>query len=108
MASIILTDIQKLPITVSAVDAEGNPTPLPTGALSFAVVPPEVGSVVPDPADTTGTKFFFETPSPGPLGDAQIQAKLDLGGGNILTGTLDVSVVASAAATISIAPGAPV
>jgi hypothetical protein len=102
-----LTDSQKLPLTLAAQDADGNPADLAGAQPSFTVTPSTAGQVQADPADTTGTKFLFvPTAAAGNLGNANISASVVVGA-NTLTGAVDVNVTAGAAITLSLTPGTP-
>jgi len=101
MASLQLTDIQQDTLALAATDAAGNPATLPTGSVTWSSSDPTILSVTPS---NDGMSAIVA--AQGPLGAAQVQVAVQLDTGT-LTGTLDVSVVASAAATIQIVPGVP-
>ena len=103
--ALILTDVQKVGLSVSFVTAKGNPAQV-DGAPVWSVSDATVLSVVP-----SADGLSAEVVAVGPLGTAQVSvtADADLGTGvTALVGTLDVQVVASEAASIVINAGAPV
>jgi hypothetical protein len=100
----ILTDVQKVTLSVQPVDAAGNPAAL-DGAPVWTSTDPSVLDVV---ASADGLSAVAT--AVGPLGTAQISvlADADLGAGVItITGVLDVQVMASQAVSFSITPAAP-
>ena len=104
-----MTDIQKLSFSVQGSDADGNPTGAVPG-ITFAVSPTTLGAVAPAAGDTTGTQFVFTPNSAaGNLGTGQIQASAPdpAAPATTLTGTLPVTVVASATNSLVITPGVP-
>ena len=103
MATLQLTDIQHDSLTLTAADAAGNPVALPTGSVSWSVSDPAILAITPS-ADGSSADLAAQ----GPLGTAQVQVSVAIDPTTTLTGTLDVTVVASAAATIQIVPGTPV
>lgn len=101
--AIQLTDIQKVTLSISAVDAAGNPAPI-ENAL-WASSNPSVLTITENP---DGLTAVAETV--GPLGNAQIQVSADarIGEGEVvLQGVLDVEVIASEATALNIAAGTP-
>ncbi len=103
MAALQLTDIQHCPLSISAVDAAGNPTTLPAGSVTWSSSDPKVATVTPAADGMTA-----DVAAVGPLGNAQVVVSVLVDPAKpALTGTLDVTVVASAAATIQITAGAP-
>jgi hypothetical protein len=106
MDTLQLTDIQTCPVTVQEVDARGNPTSAPLDAPPvWATSDSTIITVAPDPADTTGLSQIIT--AVGKLGTAQLNVT-GVVGGKSLAGSLQVTVVASAAATLNIVPGTPV
>jgi hypothetical protein len=102
MATLQLTDIQDDQLTLSAADAAGNPVPLPTGSVAWATSDPTILTVTP-----SADGMSAELGAVGPLGTAQVTVAVAVDPSTTLTGSLDVTVVASAAATIQIIPGTP-
>lgn len=102
MASLQLTDIQQDSLALVATDAAGNPATLPPGSVTWAVSDTTILSITPS-ADGMSASIA----AVGALGAAQVQVSVQLDATTTLTGTLDVTVVASAAATIQIVPGTP-
>ncbi len=103
--ALILTDEQKVTFSVSFVTAKGNPATV-DGAPVWSVSNDTVLSVVP-----SADGLSAEVVAVGPLGSSQVSvtADADLGAGvTALVGTLDVSVVASEAASVIISAGVPV
>lgn len=98
MATLQLQDDQHCPLTIQAVDAAGNPVTLPAGSVSWTSSNPSVATATP-----SADGMSCDVAAVGPLGSAQIG--VTAAG---LTGTLDVTVVAGAAASIQIVPGTPV
>lgn len=103
MATLQLQDDQHCPLAIQALDHANNPVTLPPGAVSWTSSNPSVAVVTPS-ADGMSANVA----AAGPLGTAQVGVSVDLGGGNALTGSLDVVVVAGQAATIQVVPGTPV
>lgn len=96
---------QKLPLSISIVDAGGNPA-LVDGLPVWSLSDPSMGSFVVSPG---GMSAEFQ-PS-GPLGDVEIQVKADadLGAGvREILGNLPVSIAAGDAVSIQIAAGSPI
>ena len=102
MASLQLTDIQRDSLSLSAADAAGNPTTLPAGSVTWGVSDPTILAVTP-----SDDGMSADVAALGPLGTAQVTVAVVLDANTTLTGSLDVAVVASAAATIQIVPGTP-
>ena len=101
--AIQLTDIQKVTLSISAVDAAGNPAPIENA--TWVSSNPAVLTVV---ASTDGLSAVATTV--GPLGNAQVQVSADarIGEGEVvLQGVLDVEVIASEATALNIAAGTP-
>lgn len=103
--ALILTDEQKVTLSVAFVTAKGNPATV-DGPPVWTVSNDTVLSVVP-----SADGLSADVVSVGPLGASQVSvtADADLGAGvTALIGTLDVTVVASEAASIVISAGTPV
>ena len=100
----IITDTQKVNLTVSFQDAAGNPASVdgaPTWASSDT-------SIVTLDVAADGLSAFAV--SAGPLGTSQVSAvaDADLGGGvTNITGVMDIEVQASEAVQALVAAGAP-
>lgn len=102
--SIVLKDTQRVSISVSPVDAKGNPAKV-DGAPSWAVVGPAIVTLV--PSDDGLTCVATTT---GDLGTTQItvSADADVGEGvQTISGLLDVEVVGGVAVSLSVAAGVP-
>lgn len=98
-----LTDSQKSTVSISAVDAKGAPALL-DGAATFVSSDPAVFTVTPG---TDGLSADVLAVNPG-VAQLQVSADADLGTGTtLLSGTLDITVVAGAAVSISVTAGAP-
>jgi hypothetical protein len=102
MATLQLTDIQHDSLVIAAADAAGNPAPLPAGSVTWTASDPTILVVTP-----AADGMSADVAAQGPLGTAQVTVAVALDDGTTLTGALDVTVVASAAATIQIVPGTP-
>lgn len=101
---LVLTDIQKVEFSVSAVSAAGNPASL-DGAPVWTSSDDSVLTLV-----VSEDGLTCEAVTTGKLGVAQVKvvADADLGEGvTSLTGVLDVEVVASQAVNLEIKPGVP-
>lgn len=103
MATLALTDLQHCPLTITANDAAGNPAVLPAGAVTWTSATPTVVAVTP-----SADGMSADIAAVGPLGSSQIGVSVAVDANTTLTGTLDVTVTGSAAATIVIVPGTPV
>lgn len=104
MSALSLTDIQHAPLAISAVDAAGNPAVFPAGAVTWTSSAPTIATVTPSADGLTA-----DVAAVGPLGAAQVLVSVVVDPTlPPLTGTLDVTVTASAAATIQVTAGAPV
>ena len=102
--ALILTDVQKVTLSVSFVDAKGNPATV-DGAPVWSVSDANVLSVT-----AAADGLSADVLTVGPLGTAQVSvtADADLGEGvKSLVGTLDVQVVGSEAVAIAITAGVP-
>lgn len=100
-----LQDIQQVDLSVVFSDAAGNPA----GVEGAPVWSSSDDAVLTVTAGSDG--LTANAAAVGPLGTAQVQltADADLGEGVVqITGTLDVEVIASQAATATITPGEPV
>ncbi len=103
MATLALLDNQHCPLAIQAVDAAGNPATLPAGAVTWTSSNPSVAAITPSADGMT-----CDVAAVGPLGTAQIGVSVAVDATTTLTGSLDVTVSAGAAATIQIVPGTPV
>jgi len=104
MATLVLTDMQKVPLSVSFLDGAGNPAPV-DGSPVWGSSDPTVVDVVPAPDGLSAVATAV-----GPLGTAQVNvtADADLGSGiETITGLLDVNVVADKAVSVAISAGTP-
>ena len=95
MMSFQLTDIQKVLVTVAAVDAEGNPA-VDLNPLTWSSSDPSIMTAVPQV--DLNTCYFLAA---GPLGTAQAQVT-----DGTLSAVLDIEVIASAATGLSMTAGA--
>ncbi len=101
---LVLTDTQQARLAIAEVDRRGNPvTPGDEGfgTITWTTSDPSVVTVTSSADGASATVV-----AAGSLGTAQISASADVGG-QPLTGTLDVQVVAGAAASIKITADAP-
>ncbi len=102
--SLILTDVQKVVVSITPVDAKGNPAPI-DGKPVWTASDPSIISIVPSQDGLSADVIAV-----GPLGNAQVQvsADADLGEGvATIPGTLDVTVTASQAVSLTISAGTP-
>jgi len=107
---VTLKDNQKVPLSISAVDAKGNAAPVQDGSVVFTSSDPALLTVGPDP-DDAGNQLKAVATAVGPLGAAQVTvtADADLGDGvTTLTGLVDVEIVAGQAVSLAVAAGVPV
>jgi hypothetical protein len=102
MASLQLTDIQHDLLALTASDGAGNTVPLPAGSVTWGTSDPTILAITP-----SADGMSADVAAQGPLGAAQVTVAVALDASTTLTGTLDVTVVASAAATIQIVAGVP-
>lgn len=103
MATLILTDEQKVALAVAFTDKMGNPASV-EGAPAWASSDPCVE------VTAAADGFSAVATTTGPLGTAQVSvtADADLGEGVVpIVGTLDIQVVAAMAANVGITAGAP-
>jgi hypothetical protein len=103
--NMILTDIQKVSLSIQVVDAVGNPAAV-EGAPVWTSSDPTVLTVT-----AAADGMSADAVAVGPLGTAQVSvvADADLGTGvTNIAGTLDVQVVASQAVGLTIATATPV
>jgi hypothetical protein len=99
-----LTDVQSCSLSVQPIDAKGNPAPV-DGPPSWSVSDPTILSIVPS-ADGLSASIS----AVGLLGNCQVNvsADADMGAGTVtISGSLDVTVVASQAASLNIGAGVP-
>jgi hypothetical protein len=100
LATIVLPDNMELPMTVTALDAAGNPVSLPPGSLSW-LVDNAAGMTLTPSSDTLSCVC---TPV-GPLGVYNVTVSST--GALVATGQLQITVAASAPVAITVVPGAP-
>ncbi len=103
MAAYILTDSQKVTISIAAVDKKGAPADVQ--GIAFASSDTTVATVEQDAGDMTKAVVVAGMP-----GSAQISvtADADLGDGvSLLTGVFDLSVVGGQAVGLSVSAGSP-
>jgi len=102
--ALILTDVQKVSLSIQPVSAAGNPAPV-DGAPVWSSSAPDVVTVTAAPDGMSAVAV-----TTGKLGTAQISvsADADLGAGvTTITGTLDLEVQASQAVSLNVTAGAP-
>lgn len=103
---LLLLDNQKVALSVTPVDAAGNPAKI-DGVPLWSIIGAQPGILsLTIAADGLSCELF----AAGPLGTAQVQvqADADLGAGVVaITGLLDVEVAAGQAVTLNIAAGVP-
>jgi len=105
MAQIILTDEQKVTLSVAFKTAAGNPAVV-DGVPVWASSDPAIVSL-----EVAADGMSAVATTVGPLGTVQVSvvadADLDEGETREVTGTLDIEVKASEAVTVGIAAGTP-
>jgi len=104
MASLVLTDAQKVTLKVNPVSKAGNPAPV-DGAPKWSVSDETVLTLV-----VAADGLSCDVVTTGKLGSSQVAvvADADLGEGvTELTATLDVDVKASAAVNLGLDVGTP-
>jgi hypothetical protein len=99
-----IIDNQKIPLSLAATDARGNPAALPAGSITWGVDNPAVIALTPSADSLT-----CDAAAVGPLGTATVSVKVaDAANNTIAAGTLAIEVDAGAAVNINIVPGTPV
>ena len=101
--ALTLTSVQQAALSISAVDAKGNPAPVEN--VVYTGSDPNILVVRADPADETKATVLART-----VGTAQVTVKADADigeGEKELMGLLDVEVVAAEAVALSITAGTP-
>ena len=97
-----LHDFEQVPLSVEALDSEGNPA---TATIAFSSSDETVVGIQ-DNGD--GTALAIASPGAGGLGTATVTATVtDTSDGNVITGTFDIEVVAGDATTVNFVPGTP-
>lgn len=102
---LILTDAQKVTLSVGFTNPIGNPAPV-DGVPVWTVSDPNIIDL-----QVSDDGLTAEAITKGPLGPCQVTvtADADMGEGNrSITGTLDIEVRASEAVTVGITAGTPV
>lgn len=95
-------DFEQVPVTLQALDAEGNPAAV---TYSWASSDETVASVT-DNGD--GAATIVASPGDGGLGTATITGTVtDTSDGDTIDATFEVEVVAGDALTVNIIPGTP-
>jgi len=98
--SLQMTDAQQCVLTVSAVDAKGNPTTVTPGSLTWLVDNPNLLSVTSNP-DGTATVSAV-----GPIGQGNVTVNATIAGAAV-SGTITVNIISGAPTQLSISAGAP-
>jgi hypothetical protein len=97
-----LRDDEQVPLSVEALDDEGNPAAATT---TFASSDDTIVAIT-DNGD--GTALAVASPGAAGLGTATITASVtDNSDGDVHTGTFDIEVVAGDAATVNVTAGSP-
>jgi hypothetical protein len=103
--ALILTNAQKVGLSIQPLDQYGNPARV-DGAPVWSVSDPTVGTIT---ADASGLAAEFVTLGPVGVCQVAVQADADLGAGvRHITGTMDVQVEPSEAVSVGIVAGTPV
>ena len=101
---LILTDVQKVTLSISPKGAAGNPAPVQD--VTWEVSDPTIVTVTPDAANPLSAVVT----TTGTLGTAQVSASADADMGDgvkTITGVLDIEVRASEAVMFDINAGVP-
>jgi hypothetical protein len=101
---LILTDEQKVALSIQPVTAAGNPAKV-DGVPTWSVSDPSILALI-----VADDGLSAEAVTAGPLGPCQVSVSCDadLGAGvRTISGTLDVTVQAAEAVSVGIAAGAP-
>lgn len=101
---LVLTDLQKVTLSIAPVDALGQPAVV-EGVPVWASSAPEICTVTPSADGLTAVVLTV-----GPLGTAQISVSADADlteGVTTISGVLDVQVTASQAVSLAISAGVP-
>jgi hypothetical protein len=109
MSNFQLQDVQKVPYTLTAVDADGNPAQLAAGAsVAVSSSDPTIAEVVPDAVPAVGSIASGFVVGKAKLGTVQVNAAVTNADGSAgPTGAVSIDVVAGPAATISMGLGTP-
>lgn len=97
-----LTVDQQLPCTLQFVDAHGNAAPVPTGVPTWTVDHPELLTVT---ADADGMSASLVPTAVEGVAVVTVSLTVDT---VTITGTLSVTILGGAVASITIVPGTPV
>lgn len=110
MANLQLQDVQKVPYTLTATDADGNPAPLEAGAsIAVSSSDPTMATVVPDATPAAGSIASGFVVGQAKLGTVQINAAVTNPDGSAgPTGAVSIDIVAGPAAKIAMGLGVPV
>lgn len=110
MANLQLQDIQKVPYTLTAVDADGNPAQLAPGAsVAVSSNDPASATVVPDATPAVGSVASGFVVGGAKLGTVQINAVVTNADGSAgPTGAVSIDIVSGPAASIAMSLGTPV
>ena len=101
--ALTLSSVQQAALSISAVDAKGNPAPVEN--VVYQGSDPAIAVVITDPNDATKAVVAARA-----VGTAQVTVKADADigeGEKELMGLLDVEVVAAEAVALSITAGTP-
>jgi len=101
---LVLTDIQEVGLSITPINAAGNPAPI-DGTPAWGVSDPTLATVA---VSADGLSVVVSTT--GKLGSFQVNvsADADMGTGvKPIAGTLDVQVIASEATSVGIVAGVP-
>lgn len=110
MANFQLQDVQKVAYSLAAVDADGLPATLPSGAsVAVSSSDPTIATVVPDATPAAGSIASGFVVAQAKLGTVQINAAVTNADGSAgPTGAVSIDVVSGPAASISFSLGTPV
>jgi hypothetical protein len=108
MSNFQLQDVEKVPYSLTAVDADGNAATLPAGATIVSSSDPASAEVVPDAVPAAGSVASGVIVGKAKLGTVQISAAVTNADGSAgVTGAVSIDIVAGPAATIAFGLGTP-
>lgn len=110
MSNLQLQDVQKVPYSLTAVDADGNPASLGAGdTVVVSSSDPASATVVPDATPAAGTVASGFIVGGAKLGTVQINAAVTKADGSAgPTGAVSIDIVSGPAASIAMSLGTPV
>lgn len=109
MGNFQLQDVQKVPYSLQAVDADGNPAQLEAGdTVDVSSSDPASATVVPDATPAAGSVASGFVVGGAKLGTVQVNAAVKKADGSAgPTGAVSIDIVGGPAASISFSMGTP-